>query len=666
MKILLKKKLNENDLHEFKNSEFYSAKQCSSTVNHNTFLYTTNIRTYILHSTMSEIEKNQGRGRKEGNRNRRGGGNNNSSSSSGTNSKKHKDGNANTTRPPNNKRPKRVTICRNFAKDGQCGFGDNCRFSHETEAVEAGVVSASTVSPEPPIRMVIDNDENNKNSTVAAPVNPNGLAHITGNKFADLNISAESRRAMAEVFKYEFMTAVQAETLPLILKGSSDHQDCLAKAKTGTGKTLAFMIPTIERIMAAMSNRSKNRSDICCLVISPTRELASQIGAETEKLLSFHKKEIQKVVVCVGGTNKNKDVRSLAGTTPIVVATPGRLLDHLQNGGLAERMARLDSLILDEADQLLDMGFRPDIERILRLLQPSRQTRQTLLFSATIPDSVSEIANIALRKGYNFVDTVGQESEQTHKHVQQQVMITPQELQIQALANILERETNNKPYKIMVFFTTARLTGFMAELFNSVSSQTGYDVLEIHSRKSQKQREKASDKFRKQKNAIMFSSDVTARGMDYPDVTFVLQIGLTDRSQYIHRLGRTARAGKDGKGGLLLTDYEEFHMVKKELNDMPLEMIPVPKYERASSAAATGIQNVCKIEGLRIAAEQAYRAWLGYYNGHLKKVNWDKRTMVQQGNKWGQQIGLKEQPGIQKRTIGKMGLKGVPGVKIEN
>ena len=624
---------------------------------------------------MSEIEKNQGRGRKEGNRNRRGGGNNNNSSSSGTNPKKHKDGNVNNTQ--NNKRPKRVTICRNFAKDGQCGFGDNCRFSHETEAasdvcVEASVVgfsgfaSASTVSSEPPTRMVVDHDEKKNSAAVAPSANPNGLAHITGNKFADLNISAQSRRAMAEVFKYEFMTAVQAETLPLILKGSSDHQDCLAKAKTGTGKTLAFMIPTIERIMAAMSNRSKNRSDICCLVISPTRELASQIGAETERLLSFHQKEIQKVVVCVGGTNKNKDVRSLAGTTPIVVATPGRLLDHLQNGGLAQRMARLDSLILDEADQLLDMGFRPDIERILRLLQPSRQTRQTLLFSATIPDSVSEIANIALRKGYNFVDTVGQESEQTHKHVQQQVMITPQELQIQALANILERETNNKPYKIMVFFTTARLTGFMAELFNSVSSKIGYDVLEIHSRKSQKQREKASDKFRKQKNAIMFSSDVTARGMDYPDVTFVLQVGLTDRSQYIHRLGRTARAGKDGKGGLLLTDYEEFHMVKKELNDMPLEMIPVPKYERASSAAATGIQNVCKIEGLRIAAEQAYRAWLGYYNGHLKKVKWDKRTMVQQGNMWGRQIGLKEQPGIQKRTIGKMGLKGVPGVKIEN
>merc|ERR1712003_577957 len=102
----------------------------------------------------------------------------------------------------------------------------------------------------------------------------------------------------------------------------------------------------------------------------------------------------------------------------------------------------------------------------------------------------------------------------------------------------------------IVFFTTARLTGFMSELFNSIKNHTGYDVLEIHSRKSQKQRERASNEFRKRKKAIMFSSDATARGMDYPDVSFVLQVGLTDRSQYIHRLGRTARAGKSGKGGL--------------------------------------------------------------------------------------------------------------------
>lgn len=548
----------------------------------------------------------------------------------GNNPKKHVGENP---RPPNNKRPKRSK------KRDETSNKKREETSHGNDAIATGT-------------------GNNAKTTEKKS------AHITNHKFADLNISAESRRAMAEEFCYEFMTAVQHETLPLILE---DKKDCLAKAKTGTGKTLAFMIPTIEKITASMSNKAKNRSDICCLVISPTRELALQIGNETKRLLSFHKSYLQKVVVCVGGTNKNKDIKGLSGTTPIVVATPGRLLDHLQNSGIAERMTRLDTLIFDEADQLLDMGFRPDIERILRLLQPSRQTRQTLLFSATIPDSVSEIAGIAMRGDYNFVDTVGEDTEQTHLHVQQQLMITPQESQVCALANILERESSdNKAYKIIVFFTTARLTGFMSELFNSVKNQTGYDVLEIHSRKSQKQRERASEEFRKRSKAILFSSDVTARGMDYPDVSFVLQVGLTDRSQYIHRLGRTARAGKDGKGGLLLVDYERNHMVKKELSDMPLELIPVPNSNKANLAASQCIQNVSRIQTLRISAEQAYRAWLGYYNGQLRKVQWDKRTLVQQGNMWGKQVGLKEQPGLQKRTIGKMGLKGTPGLKIEN
>jgi ATP-dependent RNA helicase MSS116 len=208
------------------------------------------------------------------------------------------------------------------------------------------------------------------------------------------------------------------------------------------------------------------------------------------------------------------------------------------------------------------------------------------------------------------------------------------------------------------------LTGFLAELFNSVSKQTGYKVLEIHSRKAQKARERASEEFRKSKNAVMFTSDVTARGMDYPDVTFVLQVGITDRAQYIHRLGRTARAGKDGKGGLLLANYEENHM-KKELKDMPLEPTAVPVSANASAIVEQAKLNVGKDKTLRLSAEQAYRAWLGYYNGHLKKVRWDKKLLVQQANLWAKQIGLMNQPSLQKKTIGKMGLKKVPGLKIE-
>lgn len=487
------------------------------------------------------------------------------------------------------------------------------------------------------------------------------MAHITDKKFADLTISPESRRALSEVFNYECMTVVQAETLPLILK--EDRRDCLAKAKTGTGKTLAFMIPTVEKMKVTI--KTGHPSEVHCLVISPTRELAQQISTETEKLLTFHKPIMKNVVTCVGGTNKNKDVRALKGTTPIVVATPGRLLDHLQNSNLSERMAKLDTLILDEADQLLDMGFRPDIERILSLLKPSAGTRQTLLFSATIPASVNEIAQIAMQPKYNFVNTVGENEEQTHLHVQQQLMVSTQENMIRDLFSVLKRETSNQPYKIIVFFTTARLTGFLAELFNSVSNETGYKVLEIHSRKAQKAREKASEKFRKDKHAIMFSSDVTARGMDYPDVTYVLQVGLTDRSQYIHRLGRTARAGKNGKGGLIVADYEEFHMTKRELKDMPLELTPNPASEKVIATTAMAKRNVAQNGTLNNSAEQAYRAWLGYYNGQLKKLRWDKKQLVQQANAWGAEVGLTEQPSLQRRTVGKMGLKGVPGLKLE-
>ncbi|KAL7526379.1 hypothetical protein ACHAXR_001462, partial [Thalassiosira sp. AJA248-18] len=312
----------------------------------------------------------------------------------------------------NRPQPKqRSNVCFHFSKHGTCRLADKCKFVHEVattnEAVENYSDASGAAGGPPPANYPASNavmpmippsgfmpmttapSPMQQQQPVYAPEpapaaagETKKLSHITDKRFADLNISSESRRALSEVFKYEFMTSVQAETLPLILE--QDRNDCLAKAKTGTGKTLAFMIPTIEKIKETMKNGRS--SDVHCLVISPTRELAQQISSETEKLLTFHKPHLRKVVTCVGGNNKNKDVRALKGTTPIVVATPGRLLDHLQNSDLADRMANLDTLVLDEADQLLDMGFRPDIERILRLLQPSCQTRQTLLFSATIPN----------------------------------------------------------------------------------------------------------------------------------------------------------------------------------------------------------------------------------------------------------------------------------------
>jgi ATP-dependent RNA helicase MSS116, mitochondrial len=147
--------------------------------------------------------------------------------------------------------------------------------------------------------------------------------------------------------------------------------------------------------------------------------------------------------------------------------------------------------------------------------------------------------------------------------------------------------------------------------------------------------------------------------MDYPDVTFVLQVGLTDRAQYIHRLGRTARAGKEGKGTLLLADYEERHM-RKELSDMPLEAVAVPTNPATASRVAAAIAAVSKDKDLTVAGQQAYGAWLGYYKGNLKKCGFSTTTLVQTANQWAKIIGLAEQPKLQRKTVGMMGLKGVP------
>lgn len=524
-------------------------------------------------------------------------------------------------------------------------------------------------------------DESNDGNVTA--VANNGNVHITNKRFADLEaVCDESRRAMAEVFKYEFMTVVQAQTLPVILD-TSRKIDVLAKAKTGTGKTLAFLIPTIEKIVQSMQTKRTDKNDVGCLVISPTRELAFQIGAEAGRLVTFHDRPRLTVTTCVGGTNANKDRNAIKKPfLSILVATPGRLLDHLQNTqlNLPNRLAKIDCLVLDEADQLLDMGFRPDIERILRLLKPSEGSRQTLLFSATVPKSVAEIAHIALQPQYEFIDTVGEEEEQTHSHVKQEVIVAPStneptgmgDKQIRAITAILDRELKTSspgaPCKVIAFFTTARLTGFMAEFINSAMGQTGFPkILEIHSRMSQSIRQRTSEKFRASKdNTILFSSDVSARGMDYPGVTFVLQVGLTERAQYIHRLGRTARAGKGGCGALLLSPYERRHMTTKMLSDMPLESVEVPELtDRLDQAMTKAFAGVNNNKTLKVSAEQAYRAWLGYYNGNLKKLGWNKAMLVKEANQWAADVGLKSQPALQKRTVGKMGLKGVPGLKLE-
>ena len=241
----------------------------------------------------------------------------------------------------------------------------------------------------------------------------------------------------------------------------------------------------------------------------------------------------------------------------------------------------------------------------------------------------------------------------------------PLDMQVKALAGILRRVTKDEEnYKVIVFFTTARVTGFMAELFNKMG--TFGNVLEIHSRKSQSARTKTSDEFRRRSKVIMFTSDVSARGMDYPDVTFVVQVGLTGVEQYIHRLGRTARAGKEGGGILLLADFEERNM-KRVLGEMPLKQLAESDLELSAVGGAvdSALGSVKGNEQMERSACMAYSAWLGFYNGNKKNCGFrSNEVLVDQANGFARCMGLDYTPMLEPKTVGKMGLRGTNGLNV--
>ncbi|KAG7393630.1 hypothetical protein PHYPSEUDO_007467 [Phytophthora pseudosyringae] len=485
---------------------------------------------------------------------------------------------------------------------------------------------------------------------VEAP-KPSNLDYLSDVLFASLDISSKTKRAIVEDLKYERLTNVQNETFPLILEG----KDVLAKAKTGNGKTIAFLLPVIEN----MVKEGRRSGVIPTLAISPTRELALQIATEAKRLTKFHELN---VACFVGGANIKKDERTLTSSAPvdILVATPGRLVDHLKQntGRIADRLGKSSVLILDEADRLLDMGFRPDVMRIIGYLP---KQRQTLLFSATLPASTEELKRVALRQDYAFVDTIDENEADTNAQTEQEYVVCSLEDVIPMVERILTEHMKLPAYKVMLFFPTARSAQFMAQLFQAAGFP---GVLEIHSRKSQAVRTKTAEAFRKGHKVMMFSSDVSARGVDYPDVSLVLQVGLTDRDQYIHRLGRTARAGMKGKGVLVLSEFETPLLDK--LSDLPLGPSKNHSPEMLVSSQSHTVKvmkNLKSYSDLEKSAQQSYQAWLGFYNSHTKRLKLKPVELVKLAADYSRIIGLDEVPKLEKRTLKKMNLFGVPGIE---
>ncbi|XP_062228948.1 DEAD-box ATP-dependent RNA helicase 31 [Phragmites australis] len=447
---------------------------------------------------------------------------------------------------------------------------------------------------------------------------------------------------------YERMTAVQEATLPIILQG----KDVLAKAKTGTGKTVAFLLPAIEVVSKLLPvDRDQKRPPISVVVVCPTRELADQAAAEANKLLKFHPSIGVQLVI--GGTRMALEQKRMH-TNPcqILVATPGRLRDHMENTpGFATRLMGVKVLILDEADRLLDMGFRTDIEKIVSALP---KQRQTLLFSATVPDEVRQVCYIAMKRDLEYVNTVQEGSEETHSQVKQMHLVAPLDKQFSILYGLLtDHISENVDYKVIVFCTTAKVTSLVAELL----SELKLNVREIHSRKPQSYRTRISKEFKESKGLILVSSDVSARGVDYPNVTLVVQLGVpTDREQYIHRLGRTGRKGNEGAGVLLLAPWEEYFL--RSIKDLPITEATQPLIDLDTKRKVEKALAHVEVKD----KESAYQAWLGYYNSN-KCIGRDKYQLVSLANEFSRSMGLNNPPAVPQLVLRKMGLNNIPGLR---
>ncbi|KAJ3304748.1 hypothetical protein HDU76_005137 [Blyttiomyces sp. JEL0837] len=490
------------------------------------------------------------------------------------------------------------------------------------------------------------------------------------------NISVKTRKSIQDNFGHEYLTGVQRsvlELLPPISSPSSSNadspsptlpisQDLLVQAKTGTGKTLAFLVSALESSLR-LPRPTSNRVNI--LVVSPTRELALQIYEEAKKLLRGH---LLKAGCIVGGLDRDKQLKNflLGGKCDIVVGTPGRLLDFFRaDASFKRRFSAVTTLVLDEADQLLDMGFRDDIEKLINHLPPS-PPRQTLMFSATLTPQIHSIAKQVLQKNHKVIETVSKTDVPTHLRIRQSYLVCPFSHQPATLLHIITTHRKQNPNaKIIVFFNTTKATDHLARVFNEIP---GIETLHLSSLLDSRQRIKISDRFRASRSAVLFTSDVSARGVDYPGVSLVVQIGIpASVAQYVHRVGRTGRAGSSGEGVLILTKFERGFL--KELQ----KSVPVREEVRWDPVVLNRDKEV--LENLRVAysrsdfykAEEAYSSFLGFYRQFQTRLGMTREILAAAAREYALGfLGLPKVPRIPRPLAIKMGLDGIPGFPVRD
>ena len=430
-------------------------------------------------------------------------------------------------------------------------------------------------------------------------------------RFEDLPLSEPTQRALREM-GFQTATPIQARSIPILLSG----KDLLGAAKTGSGKTLAFLIPAVE-LLFRVQFMPRNGTGV--LVISPTRELALQIYSVARDLLQHHS---QTHGIVMGGANRRTEADKLARGVNLLVATPGRLLDHLQNTpGFTVR--NLVALVIDEADRILQVGFEEEMNQIMKLL-PSE--RQSMLFSATQTKKVEDLARVSIRNKPVFVGVAQEDSVSTVAggRLEQGYVVCPSEKRFLLLFTFLKR---NLKKKVMVFFSSCNSVRYHAELLNYID----VPCLDIHGKLKQQKRTTTFFEFCNADKGILCCTDVAARGLDIPDVDWIIQYDPPDDpKEYIHRVGRTAR-GATGRGRALL------FLLPSELGFLKYlraERCALEEYEFPEKKVAnvqSQLENlVQKNYYLNRSAKDGYRSYMLAYASHSHKNIFDVHTLDMQ------------------------------------
>ncbi|KAI0541753.1 P-loop containing nucleoside triphosphate hydrolase protein [Xylaria digitata] len=448
-----------------------------------------------------------------------------------------------------------------------------------------------------------DVDVTNGNSTELSSL----VAPTDGvEKFTELNLSERTLRAIQEEMKFETMTPIQRRAVPPLLAG----RDVLGAAKTGSGKTLAFLIPAIEMLH---SLKFKPRNGTGVIIVSPTRELALQIFQVATELMKHHS---QTYGIVIGGANRRAEADKLGKGINLLVATPGRLLDHLQNTqGFVYKNLR--TLVIDEADRILEVGFEDEMRQIIKVLPP--ENRQTSLFSATQTTKVEDLARISLRPGPLYINVDEAKEHSTVEGLEQGYVICEADKRFLLLFSFLKK---NAKKKIIVFLSSCNSVKYYAELLNYID----LPCLDLHGKQKQQKRTTTFFSFVNAKSGILICTDVAARGLDIPAVDFIVSNQLDppdDPREYIHRVGRTARGtGTKGRSLLFLQPSEIGF-----LSHLKAARVPVIEYDFPAKKILNIQSQLEKLITsnyyLNQSAKEGYRAYLHAYASHSLRTVFD-------------------------------------------